>query len=155
MARMFETGDAVSPSGCVVMDDTGRRGRIARRPMRLHCTWCGGHVTVKRRTTWCSQECVDLYMATQPAVYRSAALERAGHCCQLCGKSGCALDVDHEVPIIEGGHPFDPDNLRALCLDCHTDATSALATRRADARREARGEGLQVDLFSEAAGGQL
>lgn len=35
-----------------------------------------------------------------------------------------ALEVDHIVPIAEGGHPFDPANLQTLCEDCHRDKTA-------------------------------
>jgi len=34
------------------------------------------------------------------------------------------LEVDHITPISEGGHPFDPANLRTLCEDCHEDKTA-------------------------------
>ncbi len=44
-------------------------------------------------------------------------------------------DMDHRVPIIEGGALFDLGNLRTLCPWCHTRETAALAGRRADARR--------------------
>ena len=150
MARMFEPGDELSPSGCVCMDFAGRRGEIVKRPQRMHCTWCGGHVTAPRRRTWCSQECVDAYQETQPNHYRWKTLVRANNTCEACGQTNCALEVDHTIPIIEGGHPFDPENLRALRLECHKGETAALAKRRADARRVARGEGEQVGLFGDA-----
>lgn len=163
MARMFEHGDPVSPSGCVVMDATGRRGEIVKRPPRLHCTWCGGHVTAPRRRTWCSQECVEAYQGTQPNYYRWRVQARdsikADECCRTvcasCGDTGYNHQVDHIVPIIEGGHPFDLANLRMLCLPCHKAETAALATRRADARKFARGEGVQVGLFGSGPAGQL
>lgn len=49
-----------------------------------------------------------------------------------------ALEVDHIVPISEGGHPFDPANLQTLCTDCHNDKSAEEAARRAERRAEER-----------------
>jgi hypothetical protein len=45
------------------------------------------------------------------------------------------FDVDHIVPVIEGGGSCGLENLRTLCLTCHRVVTAALAARRAQARR--------------------
>ena len=58
-----------------------------------------------------------------------------GKPCALCGRERYAPEVDHIVPIIEGGHPWDHDNLRSICGDCHKFETRMLAARRASARR--------------------
>jgi 5-methylcytosine-specific restriction endonuclease McrA len=42
--------------------------------------------------------------------------------CYLCG--GQAVDVDHVVPVAQGGG-HDRDNLRAICKPCHTTKTKA------------------------------
>ena len=34
------------------------------------------------------------------------------------------LEVDHIQPLADGGHPFDPANLRTLCSDCHGKKTA-------------------------------
>ena len=47
-------------------------------------------------------------------------------------------DGDHTVPIADGGHPCDPENLRTLCYWCHQRETSEAATRRAEVRRMGR-----------------
>lgn len=52
---------------------------------------------------------------------RQQILERDGHRCVLCGRRG-RLEVDHIKPLAWGGNN-DPDNLRALCRDCHFQAT--------------------------------
>lgn len=149
MSRMFPPGAPLSPSGYVVMDTCGRRGRIDVVVPTGTCTWCGGAVAKPRRT-WCSDECVRLYYGTQPARIREDVLERddvephprrayrvgrRGCRCSTCGEPTHEPEVDHIVPIIEGGHPFDLANLRVLCGGCHSNETAALARRRAEARR--------------------
>lgn len=47
---------------------------------------------------------------------------------------GHVFEVDHVVPVVEGGDWFDPDNLQLLCLPCHRRKTSEMATRRASIR---------------------
>lgn len=49
---------------------------------------------------------------------RRIVLDRDGWRCRKCGKAG-RLEVDHIVPLEAGGEPFELDNLRALCRDCH------------------------------------
>jgi 5-methylcytosine-specific restriction endonuclease McrA len=38
--------------------------------------------------------------------------------CALCGER-LATEVDHIVPLEEGGAPYDRENLRGLCSPCH------------------------------------
>ena len=47
-------------------------------------------------------------------------------------------DMDHAIPIVDGGHPCALENLRTLCYWCHQRETSEAATRRAEERRLAR-----------------
>lgn len=47
-------------------------------------------------------------------------------------------DMDHAVPISEGGHPYDIRNLRTLCCWCHQRVTAEGSARRADRRRRVR-----------------
>ncbi len=60
---------------------------------------------------------------------RNHILERNGFTCQLCGAAGgdpdptnpsrkLTLNVDHEVPLSQGG-PNDESNLRVLCSLCN------------------------------------
>lgn len=61
-------------------------------------------------------------------------------------------DVDHTVPISEGGHPYDLRNLRTLCPWCHAAETTAGAGRRAEQRRAVEeADRAQVALFDPAA----
>lgn len=47
-------------------------------------------------------------------------------------------DMDHVVPVVEGGGECDLSNLRTLCIPCHKGETKRLAGRRAAARRAAK-----------------
>lgn len=47
-------------------------------------------------------------------------------------------DMDHIVPVIEGGGACGLENLRTLCIPCHKAETRALAARRAQKRRASR-----------------
>ena len=49
---------------------------------------------------------------------RRAVLERDGYRCVLCGAWALLLDIDHIVPLAEGG-TSDMANLRTLCATCH------------------------------------
>jgi 5-methylcytosine-specific restriction endonuclease McrA len=44
-------------------------------------------------------------------------------------------EMDHIVPVIEGGGSCGLENLRTLCVACHRKETAALAARRAEARK--------------------
>ena len=42
--------------------------------------------------------------------------------CEACLRDGVVKPADlvhHKVDIVDGGDPFDPDNLESLCLACH------------------------------------
>lgn len=42
----------------------------------------------------------------------------------LCECGDIATDVDHMVPLDDGGDPYNPTNLQALCHPCHSRKTS-------------------------------
>ena len=48
-------------------------------------------------------------------------------------------DIDHIVPVVQGGGSVGPEGLRTLCLKCHRQVTAELAAKRAAARRAAKG----------------
>ena len=52
---------------------------------------------------------------------RRQVLERDGHQCRIRGPKcrGTATDVDHVVPVPDGGATYDPNNLRAACHTCN------------------------------------
>ena len=41
-------------------------------------------------------------------------------------------DIDHIIPVIEGGHQCGEENLRLLCLSCHRKETAKLKKRLAE-----------------------
>ena len=49
-------------------------------------------------------------------------------------------EMDHRVPVVEGGGDCGLENLRTLCCDCHHRVTAELAARRAEERRRAKRE---------------
>ena len=53
---------------------------------------------------------------------RERALAR-GPVCEGCGEQS-SRHVDHIVPLDCGGPPYDPTNLQALCIPCHTEKTA-------------------------------
>jgi 5-methylcytosine-specific restriction endonuclease McrA len=118
----------------------GRRGQIRRDLVRLPkgtCTWCGQPCKPPRRS-WCSDDCVSAYNSTQPPTIAARVWARdRDKPCEVCHEGGRYREVDHRVPIIEGGHPFDLANLRLICSSCHRAETAALAVRRAERRRSA------------------
>lgn len=48
---------------------------------------------------------------------------RDGFSCQLCGRTGGSLQVDHIIPLEQGGSNND-SNLQVLCVDCHKQKTT-------------------------------
>lgn len=65
-----------------------------------------------------------------PHKQRLRVLERDSHRCQLRlpGCSGWAFEVDHIVPVAEGGSDRDI-NLHAVCAECHRVKSQAEALR--------------------------
>lgn len=48
-------------------------------------------------------------------------------------------EMDHAIPVVEGGGSCGLENLRTLCWWCHKGETAALAKRRAEARKAVAG----------------
>lgn len=132
MATLFKPGDSLCPTGLVVIDKTCRRGIIEKEKRKLgFCTWCGIRVYSPKRY-WCSTECIDKYWMTQPTDIKRVVKKRDKGICELCSDKNTKKSLwqmDHRVPIIEGGHPFDLANLRTLCVDCHKEETKKLRER--------------------------
>lgn len=65
-----------------------------------------------------------------PHKQRMRVLERDSHRCQLRlhGCTGRAVEVDHIVPVAEGGSDHD-SNLHSVCTECHRVKSQAEALR--------------------------
>lgn len=80
---------------------------------------CPDHTLVQRRARGTTKE--RGYGGTWRSL-RKMILRRDMHLCQECLKSGIterAIDVDHKIPMDQGGERLDPDNLQSLCKACH------------------------------------
>ncbi len=53
-----------------------------------------------------------------PIRKRFFVFKRDRYRCRLCGRSGIELEVDHKVPVAQGGSDV-LDNLQTLCFDCN------------------------------------
>ena len=68
---------------------------------------------------------------------RLRVLDRDGWRCRNCGRHG-RLEVDHIIPLEQGGSMFDMDNLQALCRDpCHFAKTRGERTAKRGAESAA------------------
>ena len=110
------------------------------------CRWCGGEVP-PRRFTFCSPACVHEWkLRTDPGYLREQVFKRDHAVCAICGVNTEQLrkdkrkldyaarrkferewggrkhlwDADHILPVAEGGGECGLENLRTLCLRCHT-----------------------------------
>ena len=68
---------------------------------------------------------------------RLEILDRDGYRCKACGKAG-KLEVDHVVPMWQGGEKWDPANLQTLCVGCHIAKTRGEFSRPDPAREKWR-----------------
>lgn len=75
---------------------------------------------------------------------RVHVLERDGHLCQIRGPK-CQLDateVDHIVPLVDGGAKLDAANCRASCAKCNRGRGARMMRDRFEwAKRSLAGDG--------------
>lgn len=57
-------------------------------------------------------------MARLSVQKRFEILKRDEFTCQYCGRRGGELEVDHVIPLCEGG-TNEPENLKAACFECN------------------------------------
>lgn len=92
------------------------------------CFVCGKKLIRNQRFT-CSTKCAFMLKMMLDifswSFMRRYILVRDEFTCQQCGRqlTPYELDIDHIIPISEGGHPFDPKNLQTLCKSCHITKT--------------------------------
>lgn len=122
------------------------------KPPKGCCKWCGGKLPGRKRS-WCSKECQEeAYIRLGIDIsYRIKA--RDNGICAKCGvdcKSKktnnwkCTWEIDHIIPVSEGGGCCGFDNLRTLCIPCHKEETVLLAARNAEKRRNSISPQLQL-----------
>ena len=64
----------------------------------------------------------NIYRSKRWQIVRRKVIKRDGYRCRSCGRAG-RLEVDHLVPIAQGGDPFDMSNLESKCRACHIGKT--------------------------------
>jgi 5-methylcytosine-specific restriction protein A len=119
---------------------------------RALCRYCSKEVA-GRRITFCSDACVmEWKVRSQPGYAKELVAKRDDGICEICRKDCFAdlrntpafryirrrlrrFDMDHRIPVIEGGGSCGLENLRTLCRPCHRVVTAALAARRAFRRK--------------------
>ena len=127
------------------------------------CRWCKTTECASVRRTFCSEACIHEHkIRTQPQYAKAQVAKRDDCRCAICGTDTFAelraslgarkdlrpvsllrlkcttFDMDHTVPVCEGGGSCGLDGLRTLCRPCHRVVTAQLAARRAEARRKAK-----------------
>ncbi|MBI4145998.1 HNH endonuclease [Candidatus Woesearchaeota archaeon] len=92
----------------------------------LICRNCETPVAEKRRH-YCSSACMNEFMRNHTWSWvREDVLRRDGYRCSICEarKPKSKLDVDHIIPVRKGIDPYDKNNLRLLCKECHKAKTA-------------------------------
>jgi 5-methylcytosine-specific restriction endonuclease McrA len=101
-------------------------------PLLALCSVCKGTYPQQGRSTGKCPTCFRTYererarakpqrRARNSAAFkklREVAKARDGHRCRRCGSTE-QLEAHELVPLLEGGNPFDLDNLVTLCAVCH------------------------------------
>ncbi|MBU0980643.1 MAG: HNH endonuclease [Nanoarchaeota archaeon] len=88
---------------------------------RKLCRNCDGLVGDGRRH-YCSDTCMEEFNRNNSWFWvRKDVLRRDKFRCSICEKRfrKSLLEVDHIIPIQMGGKPYEKDNLRTLCKECH------------------------------------
>lgn len=103
--------------------------RAAKLGIKI-CRECGGAVE-GRRQSWCSDECVSAYKKRARPI-REIVYDRDKGICAKCGADRSLdnyWDVNHKIPLVEGGRHV-LDNTETLCRrPCHSDETALLRER--------------------------
>ena len=92
---------------------------------RKLCRNCEKQVAMGRRH-YCSDYCMQTFLVNHQWHWvRKSILRRDNYRCSICEKrcKKSQLDVDHIIPVRMGIDPFDKNNLRILCKECHKSKT--------------------------------
>ena len=70
---------------------------------------------------------IKLYHSKKWAMTRKAVLARDPLCQdgRVCGGEALSTEVDHIVPLGQGGAPWDVENLQGICGPCHVRKSGA------------------------------
>jgi 5-methylcytosine-specific restriction protein A len=131
---------------CVALAEELKTAHIDARLASIKTTWCreadwtltGGYVTCEHEA--CRREearsCgFDNLPIGEPLKSRMLALGLKPNLATLNRR---LWEMDHIVPVVEGGGSCGLENLRTLCWTCHRRETRELAARRAAARKAKR-----------------
>lgn len=116
-----------------------RHSRIYNYPAidaagRKTCRWCGGE-RPKGTRFYCSFECSDEgAIRASGSFARHKVLQRDDAVCARCGNRG-AWEMNHIIPVSEGGGSCGLDNLETLCMACHGTESARQAAKRAEERK--------------------
>lgn len=113
-----------------------RYRRLSRPPEDMTCWNCKAPLSGRRRH-YCSSECGELYWKKGNWEYtRKLVFKRDNNTCQLCKQHEevSLLQVDHIIPIANGGDELNVDNLRTLCVVCHKKVTAEWRKERANSK---------------------
>lgn len=109
------------------------------------CRYCNKECKPPKRT-FCSSACVhEWQIRSNPGYARKQVFKRDKGRCSICGEAKMTdhksrpkplWEMDHTIPVSEGGGSCGLENLRSLCRPCHLSVTKELAGRRALAKRK-------------------
>lgn len=99
------------------------------KPPKGFCVWCFTNKNPTYRHSYCSEACrFSCYLFCYPQVYGPGYLKpRQDHKCAHCPKSfkwekfgdDVYCEVDHIIPIFQGGTSLGWENIQLLCGKCH------------------------------------
>ena len=112
--------------------------RVSSYPTTGRCLECDGPLPRGRRR-YCNDAHGLAFWAKHSYNALVAAVLNRDHTCVMCGSQD-RLEVDHIIPIADGGVVLDPTNCRTLCHACHVQVTAEWRRSKAEANQRARQE---------------
>jgi 5-methylcytosine-specific restriction endonuclease McrA len=101
-----------------------QRHKSLYRLGKYTCNYCiaGKQQAARHRRfhkqTWTDPSEIGTIYPHFPYVQWGVMLERAGHTCSHCGKTG-NMTIDHIIPLSKGGG-YNIENLQPLCKSCNS-----------------------------------
>jgi hypothetical protein len=121
-----------------VIDTTKLKGYVKSKEFahaNRICGFCGIQLDDRRRI-FCNSRCrrnfnrkFRFFTITWRQI-RFRAFRRDSWTCVKCGRR--AREVDHIIPLSEGGNEFDLNNCQSLCRTCHLQKTISEMRKRRD-----------------------